>query len=103
MVLQLSWPSAAALAVAAVLFAVLAMRVADEAMAARIELPSLVPMLFTLVGFLVVALGCGDSDPPGPPGPVAAVPDAELAPAEVPLVVPERRALWTLCEDLTGA
>ena len=56
-VLQISWPSAVALAVTALLFAVLSMKLADEAMAAQIELPSLVPMLLTLVGFLVVSLG----------------------------------------------
>ena len=56
-IVNISWPPAVALAIAALLLGMFSTRLLDEAMVAQVELPSLVPMLATVIGFLVVALG----------------------------------------------
>lgn len=54
---SISWPPALVLSVTTVVLCVFCTNLADEALMARVELPSLVPILVTVIGFLVVAVG----------------------------------------------
>ena len=54
-ILNVSWPSAVALTVTALLLGVFCKKLSDEALAAQVELPSLVPIFIIVACFLVVA------------------------------------------------
>ncbi len=56
-IVNISWPPAVALAVSALLFGLFSTSLLDEAFIAKVELPSLVPVLVTMIGFLIVSLG----------------------------------------------
>lgn len=56
-ILNMSWPPAVALGMTAVILGIFSKRLLEEALEAQIELPSLVPILWTIVAFLLVSVG----------------------------------------------
>lgn len=56
-IVNISWPLASALAFVALLLGWFSMHLLDEALVAQVELPSLIPVLVTVVAFLVVSFG----------------------------------------------
>lgn len=56
-ILQVSWPPAVALVSTAVVLAYLCSRLSGEAIAAHVDLPSVVPLFLVVMAFLVVSTG----------------------------------------------
>lgn len=54
-IFKMCWPAAVGLAVCSALLGILCSRLSDEALAANVELESLVPLLLTVASFLVIA------------------------------------------------
>jgi hypothetical protein len=54
-ILTVSWPPAVALAFTSLVLGYLCIRLSEEALQAQIELPSLIPIFMTVMGFLLVA------------------------------------------------
>lgn len=53
----ISWPPVVALSVTTLMLGVFCTSLADEALVARVALPSLVPIFVTVIGFIVVSVG----------------------------------------------